>query len=161
MGKKKIHCIPTASHSLEQILDEYENTKKSLGIFKPKKVIDFIAKPDNKVWSSSQLQKLNQPGLFGDQPKDLEKIPFKFSYKFVCNDPRCTGHMISIHDWEIFQLYRNLRDDYHYAMDEVLKKIKSRYLDDMWNSKKDSYFIVGSVYPKKTFIILGIFWPPT
>ncbi len=159
-NKRKSLILPTASRSLETILDEYDRNKKSIGIFKPKEIMGFIAKPDNTQWSSVQLQKLSQLKLFGEQPKDLEKIPFKFSYQFVCDDPRCKGHTISIHDWEVFQLYRNLRDNYGYAMDQILDKIKQKFFDQMWSEKKDSYLIVGSVYPKKTFIILGVFWPP-
>lgn len=158
--KRKSIMLPTVYRSMEEILDKYDEDKVSLGIFKPKKIIDFIAKPDTSKWKPSQEQKLNQLRLFGDQPKNLEKIPFKFSYKFICDDKRCKGHTISIHDWELFQLYRNVRDGYGYAIDEILGKVKKRFFDDMWNDKRDSYLIVGSVYPKRTFIVLGVFWPP-
>ena len=44
-------------------------------------------------------------------------------------------------------------------MDEILQKIKDKWLTEMWGSQKDSYFIVGTQFPNPTFIVLGVFWP--
>lgn len=40
---------------------------------------------------------------------NLEKIPFKFGYKFIEEDG--TNHKYSVLDWEIMQLYRKCRDN--------------------------------------------------
>jgi len=158
-SERKSIVLPTVSKSLEEIKDNYDIDKTSLGIFRPK-TIDFKAKAENAEWKPTQKGQLTQLKLFGSQPKKLERIPFKFVYEFTCADKRCEGHKLSIHDWEIMQLYRGVRDTYDYAQDKILEKIKQKFLYEMWDKSKDSHLIVGSVYPKKTFIVVGVFWPP-
>lgn len=160
--KRKQIIMPTVEfNSLEEIEDNYQANRISLGIFKPKEIIDFIVESDNEEWGKNQKQVLSQMRLFEKQPKVLEKIPFKFSYKFICNDKRCNKpHKLSIIDWEIFALYLNIRNKYQYEMDVILEKIKEKWLNQMWNNKKDSYIIVGTRYPSPTFMVLGVFWPP-
>lgn len=158
--ERKLTLLPIASQSLEDILDEYDTDKTSLAIFKPAVIDDFVIDPGRAEWKPKQQGKLAQMKLFGPQPKSLEKIPWKFSYKFHCNGPRCkNGHTLSIHDWEINQLYRKLKHHYKYAEDVILQKIKQKYLEEMCGPKRDTYFVVGTVYPKRSFIILGTFWP--
>lgn len=160
--ERKRIILPTVKYrSLEQIEDDYKKNGVSLGIFKPKVIEDFVIEADSKEWSKKHQQLSNQLRLFDDQPKKLTKIPYKFSYKFRCNDKRCTqSHKLAIFDWEIFVLYLNIRQNYPYAMDEILQKVKDKWLHQMWNSKRDSYLIVGTQYPNPTFIVLGVFWPP-
>ncbi len=160
LERKKI-VLPTIHYkSLHQIQDDYEKEGMSLGIFKPKRIIDFLSEADTTDWSKRHQQVLSQQVLFGKQPKPLTKIPYKFSYKFVCDDIRCKGHKLAIFDWEIFMLYLNIKTRYNYAMDVILQKIKDKWLTDMWSPKRDSYLIVGTQYPNPTFIILGVFRPP-
>src|SRR3989338_2625079 len=161
LERKKIILPSVTYHSLEQIEDDYRKKGISLGIFKPKIVEDFIIEADSKDWSKKHQQVLNQLKLFGDQPKSLIKIPYKFSYRFRCNDAKCTkSHKLAIFDWEIFRLYLRIQQDYPYAMDEILQKIKEKWLNQMWSLKRNSYLIVGTQYPNPTFIVLGVFWPP-
>lgn len=160
--RRKEILLPTVHYrSLEEIQDDYESKGISLGIFKPKKVEDLIIEADTADWSPKHSKVLNQLVLFGDQPKPLTKIPYKFSYKFICNDERCKkAHELAILDWEIFMLYLNIKNNYPYAMDEILQKIKDKWLTEMWSPKRDSYLIVGTQFPYPTFMVLGVFWPP-
>lgn len=157
--RKKI-VLPLVSPSLEVIKKDYQRKNISLGIFKPKKITDFLIEPDTADWSNKHKQVLSQLSLFGQQPKELEKIPYKFSYRFICNIPRCKGHKIQIFDWEIYELYRNIKGNYPYAMDIILEKIKQKWFGVMCSAKRDTHFIVGTRHPFPTFIILGVFWPP-
>lgn len=160
-SKRKAVVLPTIHYqSLEEIQNDYKDKGISLGIFKPKKIEDLIIEADTADWSSAHKKVLGQLVLFGEQPKKLTKIPYKFSYKFVCNDKKCKGHKLAIFDWEIFMLYLNIKNNYPYAMDEILQKVKDRWLTDMWSDKRDSYLIVGTQFPNPTFIVLGVFWPP-
>lgn len=160
LERKKI-ILPTVQYnSLEQIEDDYRKSGISLGMFKPKIIEDFVVEAGPNDWSVKHQQQLGQLVLFGNQPKQLKKIPYKFSYKFRCNDERCTkSHKLAIFDWEIFSLYLNIKQNYPYAMDEILQKIKDKWLNQMWNPKRDSYLIVGTQFPNPTFIVLGVFWP--
>lgn len=159
--RKKL-VLPTITHnSLEEIQDAYKSSGISLGIFKPKVIENFVMEADSDNWSASHTKVLNQLVLFGDQPKKLYKVPYKFNYIYRCNDTRCTkSHKQAIFDWEIFMLYQNLRDQYHYSMDVVLQKMKDKWLGQMWDTSRDSYLIVGTQFPNPTFIVLGVFWPP-
>ena len=87
-------------------------------------------------------------------------MPFKFSYEFECADDRCTGHMMQIIDWELYELYRHMKEKHPLDIDLALEKVKQKWFTDMWDQKRDSYLIVGSVYPKPSFVVLGVFWPP-
>lgn len=132
-----------------------------MGIFKPKKILEFIVEKDTEEWNPSHQNVLNQMRLFEAQPKKLNKIPFKFSYKFLCNDERCIKpHKIAIIDWEIFALYLSIKNNYPYDMDEILQKIEYKWLTQMWSEKRDSYLIVGNHFRFPTFMVLGVFWPP-
>lgn len=47
------------------------------------------------TWSDAQLGILRQGHLFQKGPDmELEKIPYKFQYKFYCDESSCTGHTI-------------------------------------------------------------------
>lgn len=164
--KRKSIILPTVRfHSLEEVERAYANDYRSLAIFKPKEILDFISEPDTKEWSPKQLQQLTQLRLLDSQPKDLEKVPFKFSYTFLCEGNQCkrtrkNPHKLAILDWQVFELYRNITKNYPYAMDKVLQKIKDKWLGEMWHKNRDSYLVVGNHYPYPTFMVLGVFWPP-
>ncbi len=98
---------------------------------------------------------------FFDKKKDaIEGIPFNFYYKFKCAGvSNCPGHKLSIIDWEIGQSYRDWRAKYP-AEQVLLEKIKQRWLDISNTARKDVYFYVGNMKRfRKTFIILGVFYP--
>lgn len=158
--RKKL-VLPTIEYkSIEEFLDGYHKGKASLCIFKPKEVINFHNEKDDYDWSNEHKKVLNQMVLFGKQTKSLEKIPYKFSYEFVCDDTRCKGHKLAIRDWEIFELYRNVKEKNHFDADLILEKIKQRFLNKMWREDKNSYLIVGTTLPFGSPIVLGVFWPP-
>lgn len=158
--ERKQILIPTSSKSMEDIKEKYDDHKESLGIFKPKRITRFVIEPADNSWSKKQEQVLAQQVLFGEQPKPLEKMPFNFSYEFECDDERCNSHKMQIIDWELYELYRHMKEKNPMDIDLALEKVKQKWLDTMWDAEKDSYLIVGSVYPKPTFVVLGVFWPP-
>jgi hypothetical protein len=88
----------------------------------------------------------------------LEKIPYKFSYKFTCEEPNCSGHKMMIEDWEVMQLYRNMIKEYGKV--EGLKKVKDKFLNQICSQKRDTYFFVGTILKHGTWVIIGTFWPP-
>ncbi len=157
--RKKI-VLSTSNKSLEELIILYKKRRISLGIIKPRKVIDFIIEPDSQTWKPRQQQILQQSALFGRQPKKLDKIPYKFSYKFYCDDRRCSSHKLSIVDWEIFELYRTLKVRNPFDMQKVLEKIKDKWYKEMLSKNKDFYFIIGTQFRWPTWMVLGVFWPP-
>jgi hypothetical protein len=130
----------------------------SLAIIKPSKISDFSWEPTERTWDQKQLEFMKQHNLFDDNAKPLEKIPYNFIYHFHCSASNCTGHNIMIEDWEVMELYRKMRDKY--GEQQGLLKVKYRFFDTMCSPKRDTYFFVGTHYRFKTWIILGVFWPP-
>lgn len=153
--------LPTASKSLENLTEQYNTSKKSLGIFKPSIMHDLIIKPAKHDLSPNKKAIKNQLALgFAKQTKELETCPYEFSYKFCCDDPKCKAHTLRIIDWEIYELYRSLKNDYKYSIDVILSKIKEKFLKVMWADTRDSYLIVGTTFPYNSFVVLGVYWPP-
>lgn len=100
---------------------------------------------------------MRQGHLFLEKPaKELEKIPFSFSYEFRCDDRACNSHKMICTDWEMGESYRKWKAEYG---DQWEGKFRQRYESEMI-SKYDTHFYVGTVhrYPG-TWIIVGLFYP--
>ena len=131
----------------------------SLSVIKPKKVKDFYWERCGDKWTSKQINALNQLGLFDkSNPSLLEKIPYKFSYYFICEEPNCPGHRMMIEDWEVMELYRNMKNKY--GEQNGLLKVKEKFFNQICSPQKDTHFFVGTVLQHETWIIIGTFWPP-
>ncbi len=131
----------------------------SLAVIKPKKVKDFVWEKTSNQWTTKQIYALAEMRLFDkNHPSQLEKIPYKFSYIFICEEPNCKGHKMMIEDWEVMELFRRTRDSY--GEKEGLKKVKEKFLDEICSPKKDTYFFVGTVLQYGSWIIIGTFYPP-
>lgn len=129
----------------------------SLAAIKPLKIEDFYWEEVSREWSRKQLNVLNQLSLF-EKNKPLEKIPYKFKYRFRCEEENCRGHEMMIEDWEVMQLYRKMRDKY--GEKEALVKVKESFFKKICAPHKDIYFFVGTALQYGTWIIIGVFWPP-
>jgi hypothetical protein len=156
---RKDIVLQTVSPSFCDILGD-TNNNKSLGMFKPCDV--------QFSWEKAQLedetkrQAVYAQLSFLDKAKNpIEQIPFDFYYQFKCqNVPNCPGHKLPIVDWEIKQSYRKWRSLYG-SEDELLQKIKQRWLNEMCAQEKDVYFYVGNMNRfHDQFMILGVFYPP-
>lgn len=152
---------PTLSRSMCEITQLQQATGKSLGVFRPKIITDFVIEEADSDWGGKQKAALDQLSLFDERTQRLEKIPFTFRYRYTCDDDGCKGHEQSIIDWEIMELFRKVRER---STDEgeITTKIRQKYFDQICGADRDTYLFVGnhSQYPN-TFMVLGVFWPPT
>ena len=90
-----------------------------------------------------------------EEKKDLELIPYRFVLHFECDNSSCSGHQISILDWEFGQLYRNVKNSENWK-----EKIEEK-VADICSDKKETYLIMGNMAKRQhTFCILGFFYPP-
>ncbi|MFZ1072970.1 MAG: hypothetical protein WAO21_05985 [Verrucomicrobiia bacterium] len=154
--ERKNWLLPTVKASMCEILALQRETGVSLGMFKPKEICELVVEKADREWNAI----INQLSLFENPGKPLELIPFRFKYKYVCDDPHCKGHEQSIIDWEACELYRKLRESE--ADDNALwDKMRRKWIDELWGQDKDSYLFVGNqrVHPR-SFLVLGVFWPP-
>lgn len=155
--RKKI-ILPLVKKSIKELETAYKRNHTSIGIIKPKRIFDFKAVPveECREWERDLIVGI-QKTLFGEYESPLDKIPYKFSYIFECDDPSCTTkHDMMIEDWEICQLYRTLK--YREGEKTALKKVKEKYLND-FTTKKDLYFILGTESRWNKWLIIGVFYP--
>jgi hypothetical protein len=157
-SERKKLILPLKFRSIRDI----QNQDKSLGIIKPRNIKKYFCKATTREWSPKQQAVIDQLDLF-EPPKELEKIPYQFGYNFIDEDG--DAHRYTISDWEIQELYRKCRDKSQGltslakekdAIEKVRQKLEIDFLDN-----KDLYFIVGNLKNhKKTFMIIGLFYPP-
>jgi hypothetical protein len=157
-ARKEI-VTPLQSPSLCWLQAERDRNKfPTLGFFKPKEISRLNIEPDSRQWTDGELARLRQYPLFGSTPaQELEKLSYKFTYKFVCNEPTCRGHELSCLDWELGQSYRSWCRKYGADWEQTLRQ---RYEREMME-RYDTHFFVGTVriHPDAS-IIVGLFYPP-
>lgn len=136
----------------------YDEDRTSLGIVRPSRILDMTIEKVDVEWEPKQQSILGQHRLFGEHPKDLEKIPFKFSYVFECEDSE-KPHYAMCEDWELGALF--VKEQKRLGGDEAAaESVKKKFLDDIGAPNKDTRFFVGTVYPFNTWVVLGVFYPP-
>ncbi|MBU4232882.1 MAG: hypothetical protein L6277_16195 [Desulfobacterales bacterium] len=144
--------------SLEHLQDSQLAQGTSLGMIKPREIREFRVqqKTDSEIAEEEKKKKqiLNQKSFLVDK-KDLDLIPYRFLISFNCNDPKCAGHEISILDWEFGELYRKVSESVDWR-----EKMQQKF-DQICSGEKDVYFFMGNMASRRrTFCILGIFYPP-
>ena len=150
------------ARSMEDLNDQREADGTSLGIFKPKNVHDLKISADDAEWKPSFKAALRQARLWEDRTVSKEpprKVPFKFHYRFECDDPRCKGHRMMIEDWEVGALFWRLVDqgDSH---ETAAKKVREKFLSELCGHDKETYFFVGTILAHpKNWVVIGVFYP--
>jgi len=158
--------------NLQTLIDEAKSSAgTSLAIFKPTKIIDFIIEDDDRDWDSKKLESLQRQSqqlqLFKtieeieEEFRVVQKIPYKFSYKF--EDDSGKQSKLMVEDWEIGMLYLNCL--WRAKNDESVAKakVKEKYLDSFL--KRDLHFFLGTTkqyhnVSQNPFIIIGVYYPP-
>ncbi len=157
--------------NLQELIDKAKSDDTSLAIFKPTKVLDFIAKEVERNWDQntltilkglSQQQNLFQtPEEIAEEFKVVHKVPYKFSYKFEDDSGKQSKMMIE--DWEIGMLYFNCLKKANGNESTAVAQVKTKYFDDF--SSKDLHFFLGTTkkfhkVAPNPFIVIGVFYPP-
>ena len=146
--------------------DQTKNT--SLAVFRPKEILDFKIEKVEREWDKKKLEKLKasaqQFDLFKNSENPFEvvnKLPYKFSYKFTSDDGK--ERTLMIEDWEIGALYWKSLKSNEGNESKACEDVKKKYFDDFAKTK-DLYLFLGttrefhSIAPNP-FIIIGTFHP--
>lgn len=148
-----------------------KNTSTSLAVFKPTEILDFTVEAVEREWDKEKLTtlkaKAQQMQLFqlAENPFEVvNKLPYKFSYKF--KDDEGTISKLMIEDWEIGALYWNSikRHQGHVQERKACEDVKKKYWND-FALTKDLYLFLGTVYESHAknypnpFVIIGTFHP--
>lgn len=168
--RKKI-VLRNVCTSLEDLIVKAKNKDiaTSLGVVKPKEILDFYWKRVDPEWDPEVLREIRlrqkQGDLFSENAAKLfslaKKVPYEFTYRFTTEDGKVRNLMIE--DWEIGMLYWNCLESY--GSEEIAcQKVKEKYFDYMYK-KRDLYFFVGTtqahqIASRDPFIIIGTFTPP-
>lgn len=154
--REVIDRLPT--HTLNELKALYALDRTSLGIVRPKQVLDLEIQADNRPWKPKWQAEINQLRLFEAPPKPLVKIPFKFRYVFKCEDS-ARPHRAMIEDWELGVLY--LKEVVRLGSEHAAaQSVRSKFLDEMCSPTRDTRFFMGTRFPYNTWLVLGVFWPP-
>lgn len=154
---------PVVSESMCDIQRRQARDRTSLGAFRPAEVMDWVVEEEDE-WDLERRRRAEDhaaPNLLRDWPTTpLEQIPYAFRYSYRCSDRACRGHRMKNIDWELGESFRNWRARYS-DHDELMGKIRQRYFEEMCRADKDTVFFTGNIaqYPR-SFVILGVFWPP-
>jgi hypothetical protein len=158
--------------NMSTLISHAKDDKKytSLAVFKPKEILDFTIEKAEREWDRKKLDQLianaQQFNLFenSDNPFEVvQKLPYKFSYKFISNDG--ITRTLMIEDWEIGALYWNSLKQ-HEGNDAEFKAceaVKKKYFDDFAKTK-DLYLFLGTtrlhhLRAPNPFVIIGTFHP--
>lgn len=164
-AKRRRFIEPLMAGSMCEILKRQRRNGTSLGVFRPKRVIDLVILRANvkeekrliaQAWAAqpSLLDELS-PDEKTHQLQELELIPWTFKYRYECDEPHCKTHQQSIIDWEIAEYYRRVRAD-----NDWRSKIRERWLDILCAADRDTAFFVGNQHQHPTaFLVLGVWWP--
>jgi hypothetical protein len=147
-------------------------TRKSLAIFKPTEIIDFVVEETDREWdkrkrdllhsAAQQFSFLQTPAEIDEAYRLVTKIPYKFSYKF--REASGKVRKLMIEDWELGMLYLNCLKRANGDEAKAIEKVREKYLTK-FVEKNDMYFFVGTTLSnhyksKNPFIIIGVFYPP-
>jgi hypothetical protein len=161
----------SAYTNLQTLIDKAKADKTSLAIFKPSKILGFDVEQDTREWDTKKLASLQaqsqQLHLFMTieemeaEFRVVQKVPYKFSYRFEDDSGRQSTMMIE--DWEIGMLYLNCLRRAEGNENVAIAKVREKYLDSF--SHRDLYFFLGTTkqfhnVAPNPFIIVGVFYPP-
>jgi hypothetical protein len=147
---------------MEELFVTQKLDRTSLGIFRPKEILDLVAKPAEGEWKPGFKAALMQRRLWENRRASKEpprKIPFKFQYKFSCDDSSCKGHQTMIEDWEVGALYWKCVDAGG-TPQEACRMVKQTFLNRICSPDRDLHFYVGTILAHpRTWVIIGTYWP--
>jgi len=158
---RSLVVLKKKSRSMEWLWDAQNTDNTSLGIIRPREINDLVYSPADHDWRPSQTQALRQARIWEDRSASLNpprKVPFDFHYKFKCDDERCNGHKMSLHDWELGALFWRLVDQ-GYEHEEAAEGVRKKFYDELCGQDKDTHFYVGTVLNYSNWIVLGLFYP--
>lgn len=144
-------------HTVKQLESLYVSKRASLGIVRPRRVLDLKVTPVAREWPRKYQALWSQRRLFGEQ-KPLRKIPYKFQYVFECEDSD-RPHQVMNEDWELGVLFLKECDRLG-AEGAAIRSVREKFLDEICRKDKDTRFFMGTRHPYNEWLVIGAFWPP-
>jgi hypothetical protein len=144
--------------TLIQLKAQYELDSTSLGVVRPIEVLELQVEKAEADWKPEWQAAMSQFSMFTGAPKNLRKIPFKFSYRFRCEDSEDKVHSAMIEDWELGVLF--LKEAERLGSDDAAAaSVKKKYFDQICAGDRDVRLLMGTVFPYNTWVVVGVYWP--
>lgn len=142
--------------------EELEARGASLGIIRPEKVLKLVNEPVrgqehiDKEYKDCFQVVFDEEGGMLKIPK-IKALDTYYRYHFTCEND-ATVHEIMCEDWELYQASRSWK--HVYGTDEdVWNRVHDKFYREFCE-EKDLCFIVGTHYRFKTWMIIGLYYPP-
>lgn len=91
-----------------------------------------------------------------DSKPDFEVVPWRFSHQFRCARTGCNSHTQTIVDWEAVALWRRVRHRPNWR--ELMQR---KFEVEMWKGRDSCLFVGNQEQHPGSFLVLGVFWPPS
>jgi len=155
--KKRNEIVkPLLNSSIRELENSFQKDKTSLGLIKPKELIDFYTTEDFQLIESN---KAFIRTLEGRIIPVVDEIPHIFKYRFKCQAcPNDKVHNMQCEDWELFEAYRSWGKNYNNDPEITWEKMHDKFYDFML--KRDLYFMMGTESRYGRWLIIGIYYPP-
>ena len=137
-------------------LEKLSQEKASLGIVKPiLKGFTITDEPDREAKAKSlRAQQTLEGGSI-----DFYYPSIRLGYQFRCKTmERCSSHDIMCEDWEAFELYRKM--ELRWKERKVVDAKVSSKLHDWMLKERDLYFVMGTHFRFKTWLVISLLYPP-
>ena len=143
--------------SMCDAIRQQRETGASLAAFRPASVTAVQLKAEKSPdWTESDRNALAQGNLWSQDKRMLEKIPWRWSYRYSCG-PECSGHCQKIIDWEIGEAWRRWRRSYGAA--QTADRIRQKWMT-LASAPNDPVFLVGNLRKwTHVFLVLGVCYP--
>lgn len=161
IGESKVYT------NLAALIADAKANVASLATFKPSRIVDFVVEEDEREWKPERVKamrdKSRQRDLFSDERwretfRLVDKLPYKFSYKFEDDEGRVSTQQIL--DWEIGALYWNCLRRTDGDESEAIAKVRVKYMDQFLQT--DLHFFLGTTLQwhfvaPNPWVIIGVF----
>jgi hypothetical protein len=157
------YALAKRSVSMEELREQRRADGTSMGVFKPKEVLDLTwTREAQQDWKPAFKYALAQARLWENRRVTRvppRKLPYKFQYSFNCDDGRCRGHRMMIADWELGALYWRAMDN-GATPEEAANTVRQKFLGQMCAADRDTHFFVGTTLAHpNSWLVVGVFWP--
>lgn len=165
---RKSYVLKETFTSMEELIKLAKSSaKKSLATVKPKEIVKFEIKNDEREWKPDWLEQIKQMDMFEPanslgQRKVVRKLPYKFYYHFLTDDNKLRKMMIE--DWEIGALFWHCLSQTDGDEETAKQLVREKYFD-RFVQEKDLHLFVGTTFlnhniAPNPFVIIGVFYPP-
>lgn len=152
--KRNNLILPLVSPSIRHLKDMNESDRTSLGLIKPKLVTEFTFRPPPE--GIDEKTGYYQMDIEGKRVPTPDPFPTA-KYHFHCSD-ECSGHSMTCLDWELGQLWRNMKRKYS-DEEEQIRKVHNKWFKE-FVEKKNLHFFMGTESQWGNWMIIGVYYPP-